>query len=76
LRDENRPISAFSSNWHGLCNVSGMTRRTDPKGRISGRIDMTSKFNSLALSIVSALLVATVFVGAAVGPATPIAIVA
>lgn len=37
---------------------------------------MTSKFNSLALSIVSALLVATVFVGAAVGPATPIAIVA
>ena len=67
---------ALSANWHGSCTLSGMTRGTIPEGTISGRFIMTVKFNALAASLVSALFVATLFVGAAVAPATQIGLIA
>jgi hypothetical protein len=62
-------FSAVFSTWHGLCNLPGMVP-DDPAP--SGRQTMTyanTSLSQLAVSLLGALVAATVFVTAAVGPA-------
>ncbi|MBV8686700.1 MAG: hypothetical protein JOZ90_11295 [Alphaproteobacteria bacterium] len=62
-------ISAIPSIWHGLCNTLGMAPDSPDAG--SGSKTMSFNFanaQQFAVSIVGALVAATLFVSAAVGP--------
>jgi hypothetical protein len=63
------PFSAISAVWHDLCNI--LSHGAGSSGAGSGRKTMTfnATMSQLAVSIVGALVAATLFVSAAVGPA-------
>jgi hypothetical protein len=62
-------ISAISAVWHGACSIACIRRMVRPG--FQGVTTMTfnlSNMSQLAVSVFGALIAATLFVSAAVGP--------
>jgi hypothetical protein len=62
-------FSAIFCNWHGGCNIPGMTAGWSG-GQVQGRYKMIyANLHQIALSIVGALVASSVFLSAAVSSA-------